>query len=112
MNNNDVFIFVVGVIVGLILAWLYRRRSAKNKNDDNNEEEVKQDFTSNCSTRCVKSSIAWGRIKGECDKYGGKYEKCGDKDIFGNRKGRRCVNYYDPNPWDGTCGAVDDRGLP
>jgi hypothetical protein len=91
INNNDIFIFVAGVIVGLILAWLYRRRSAKNTNDDNNEEEVKQDFARTCNSNCVTNIHKWESLKNQCNKDGGTYATCD------RRKGRQCINYYSPN---------------
>ncbi len=110
MNNNDIFIFVAGVIVGLILAWLYRRRSTKASTEK--EDETKENFSSSsCNTKCSKSSGSWANLKESCDRLGGKYEKCGDKDIFGNKKGRRCAGYTDPNFWDGSCNSIDERWL-
>jgi hypothetical protein len=107
MDNNETFIFVACVMgVGLVLVWLYHHRRQPENTDKENFS-----YTEGCKTKCSKSSGSWANLKLSCDRLGGKYEKCGNKDIFGNRKGRRCVNYTDPNTRDGSCNSIDDRFL-
>ncbi len=128
---TDYVLIFVGIVIGIIVSWVYGRlknspstTQEETQEEVQKEEEVKQNFGTyvysggayravrgegGCNTKCSKSSIGWGNIKNDCDKYNGIYEKCGKKDIFGNYPGRRCKGYYNP-PEDGAvCGAIEDR---